>query len=342
MNTDSLHLVSLGEILIDFTPYGNGFDSETGNPCYVQNPGGAPANVLACFAKLGGQASFIGAVGKDSFGSFLREALVKASVNADNLVSKDYADTTLAFVTLSPSGDRSFSFYRRPGADTCIAPEDVPSPVVENCSVFHFGSLSMTCDPSRSATFSAIRRASASGALISFDPNWRPSLWKSNGAAVEAMRAGLLYTDLLKVSEEEAFLITGEKDREAAGASLLEKVPLVVMTLGAEGCIFFHKSGKALVPAFDVKVVDTTGAGDAFWGAFLFFLLEGKFKGVSPVKGETRKKVFRGIIENLSFDELSEICRYANASGSLCASGKGAIPALPSRNEIEKLIQTHV
>ena len=339
MNADNLHLVSLGEILIDFTPSGQGFDVETGNPCYVQNPGGAPANVLSCFVKLGGKASFIGAVGNDSFGVFLKESLVKSSVNAENLVFKDGADTTLAFVTLSPSGDRSFSFYRRPGADTCISPEDVPSSVVENCSVFHFGSLSMTCDPSRSATFSAVRRASASGALISFDPNWRPSLWCSTGAAVEAMRAGLLYADLLKVSEEEASLITGEKDREKAGYVLLEKIPLVVITLGPEGCLFFHKNGSQLVPTFDIPAADTTGAGDSFWGAFLFFLLERKINAVPPSKGEARKKFFLDMVENLSCEELVSLCRYANASGSICASRKGAIPALPSRDEIEKLMQ---
>lgn len=338
MNPDGLHLVSLGEILIDFTPLGSGFDAETGHPCYVQNPGGAPANVLACFAKLGGNASFIGAVGKDAFGDFLKEALVKAAINADSLVFKDSADTTLAFVSLSASGDRSFSFYRRPGADTCITPEDVPAELVEDCSVFHFGSLSMTCDPSRSATFSAVRRASSSGALVSFDPNWRPSLWKSEAAAVEAMRAGLIYADLLKVSEEEALLITGEKDREKAGEVLLEKVPLVVETLGPEGCFFFHKNGRRLIPTYDIPAEDTTGAGDAFWGAFLFFLLKKKFKGISTVKGEARRQTFRGIIENLSADELADICRFANASGSLCASRKGAIPALPARAEIEALV----
>ena len=341
MNVDACNggqprLVSLGEILIDFTPAGSGFDSDSGNPLFVQNPGGAPANVLACFAKLGGSSSFIGAVGNDAFGLFLKNALEQAGVDASGLAFKEDALTTLAFVNLSPSGDRSFTFYRRPGADTRIAESDIPAGAFEGASVFHFGSLSMTDEPARSATFAAIERARAAGAIISFDPNWRPSLWTSEEAASSAMREGVMQADLLKVSEEEAVLISGEKDRMKAGSALAETVPLVVMTLGPEGCIYFrkgHTNESRVLSTFPVDVLDTTGSGDAFWGAFLYFLLVRNFAGVA---GGIREAL-PGILSALPACELLALCSLANAAGSLCASKKGAIPALPTREEIEGL-----
>ena len=341
MNVDACkggqpRLVSLGEILIDFTPAGTGFDAESGNPLFVQNPGGAPANVLACFAKLGGSAAFIGAAGKDAFGAFLKGALEGAGVDCGGLIFKE-ALTTLAFVNLSATGDRSFTFYRKPGADTCIEESDIPAGAFEGASVFHFGSLSMTDEPARSATFAAIKRARAAGAIISFDPNWRPSLWASDEAAARAMREGVAHADLLKVSEEEAVLISGENDRMKAGCALAKTVPLVVMTLGAEGSICFrngHTDESRVVPAFPVNVVDTTGAGDAFWGAFLYFLLERNFAGVAAAPREALPAVLSAIAQ----DELLMLCSLANAAGSLCASKKGAIPALPTLAEIEGLV----
>ena len=335
----SFRLVSLGEILIDFTPAGGGFDSNSGNPLFVQNPGGAPANVLACFAKLGGSSAFIGAVGKDAFGSFLKNALEEAGVDCSSLIFKDDALTTLAFVNLSPSGDRSFTFYRKPGADTRIAESDIPAGAFDGASVFHFGSLSMTDEPARSATFAAIERARATGAIISFDPNWRPSLWMSDEAAASAMREGVKHADLLKVSEEEAVLISGEKDRMKAGAALAETVPLVVMTLGPEGCIYFRKGHideSQVLPTFPVDVVDTTGSGDAFWGAFLYFLLARNFSDVASEGGF--REALPDILSSIAKSELLALCNLANAAGSLCASKKGAIPALPTLKEIGELV----
>ena len=331
-------LVSLGEILIDFTPAGTGFDADSGNPLFVQNPGGAPANVLACFSKLGGSSSFIGAVGNDAFGAFLKNALEQAGVDSSCLIFKEDALTTLAFVNLSPSGDRSFTFYRKPGADTRIAESDIPASAFEGASIFHFGSLSMTDEPARSATFAAIERARAAGAIISFDPNWRPSLWTSDEAAACAMREGLKCADLLKVSEEEAVLISGEAERMKAGAALAEAVPLVVMTLGAEGCIYFrkgHADESRVLPTFPVDVVDTTGSGDAFWGAFLYFLLARNF---ADVAGDPRDAL-PAVLSSIAQDELLALCSLANAAGSLCASKKGAIPALPTLAEIEGLVK---
>ena len=331
-------LVSLGEILIDFTPAGSGFDSESGNPLFVQNPGGAPANVLACFSKLGGHSAFIGAAGKDAFGLFLKGALEKAGVDSSALVFKEGALTTLAFVSLSPSGERSFAFCRNPGADTLISSGDIPSGIFEECSIFHFGSLSMTNEPSRSATFCAIEKARDAGAIISFDPNWRPPLWKGEEEAASAIREGIKLADIVKVSEEEAVLITGEKDRMKAGALLAEKAALAVITLGAEGSVCFRKGREdeaRIVPAFPVDAVDTTGAGDAFWGAFLYFMLTRNFSGCLG-KGALRE-FLPDVLSSLSADELSALCVLANAAGGLCASKKGAIPALPSLSEIEAL-----
>lgn len=324
MKNTQFSLTTLGEILIDFTPIKEHIQNHNGNPCFEQNPGGAPANVLACFAKLGGKASFIGAVGRDSFGSFLKNVLDEQNINSEGLIIKDNADTTLAFVHLSENGDRSFSFYRRPGADTQIAIEDVPIHLVEQSDIFHFGTLSLTNEPSRSATLYAVQKAAAAGCIISFDPNWRAPLWASVESGLEQMRCGLTYANLLKVSEEEAEMLTGISDPVKAGQHLLsDTTRLVVVTLGPRGCAYCHKNSCGELPTFDIKAIDTTGAGDSFWGALLYRFLE---LGTS--------------IDNLSKEQIIDICTFANASGSLCASRRGAIPGLASRDEIDTLIKT--
>lgn len=337
-------LVSMGEILIDFTPAGTGFDPESGNPLFSQNPGGAPANVAACFAGLGGRSSFLGAVGRDAFGSFLRRALEQAGVDCGGLAVKDEG-TTLAFVNLSPSGERSFTFRRSPGADTVYCADDIPENAFTDALFFHFGSLSLTAEPARSATFSAASRAAAGGLLLSFDPNWRPALWSSASEAEKAMHAGIDAAGLVKVSEEEAMLLTGARDRITAGRMLAESTILTVMTLGAEGCLLF-RPGKPEEPLpvspFPVSAVDTTGAGDAFWGAFLFFLGETLRRTVSPdgkapVPAENVRSLCAGQIAELPEAELRRIAVLANAAGALCTTKKGAIPALPSRRAVEQL-----
>ena len=193
-------ITALGEILIDFTPSGtNGM----GMPLYTQNPGGAPANVLAQSALLGSRTAFIGKVGQDSFGTFLRSVMERNGIDTRALVTSEEVHTTLAFVQLDACGDRSFSFYRNPGADILLRESEVDYELIRQSHIFHFGSLSLTDEPARSATVAAVHAARGSGCLISYDPNYRPPLWPSQDAARTAMLKLLPLADILKLSEEE-------------------------------------------------------------------------------------------------------------------------------------------
>ena len=213
-------VVALGELLIDFTPAGT---SEAGNVLFERNPGGAPANVLAAVTKLGGTGALIGKVGSDQFGFFLRDVLEKHGIDGRGLRFSHDVNTTLAFVQLNEHGDRSFSFYRKPGADTTLAPEDLDFGLIDSAKIFHFGSLSMTDEPARSATRTALEYARKKGKIITYDPNWRPVLWTSDEQAKENMLFGLQYADVLKISEEELMFLTGSGDIDAGSRRFLER-----------------------------------------------------------------------------------------------------------------------
>lgn len=310
-------LVAIGELLIDFTPA-----ESSGNPMFEQNPGGAPANVLAAFTKLGGKAAMIGMVGEDLFGRYLRGVLQDAGIDDRGLKNTAEAETTLAFVSIAPDGDRDFAFYRRPGADTRLRWEYVDTSLIKECDMLAFGSLSQTTEPSKTATLQAVYMARKLGKTIAYDPNWRPSLWQDREAGIETMRAGLSLADILKVSDEEAILLTGERDWSAAAKRLAAYGPRAVfITLGAKGCFYRLAGVEGLAPGYPVNCVDTTGAGDAFFGAAL--------AGIHQLGG----------LGALKESDASRIARFANAAGAICASRRGAIPAMPDRSEIEKLVQ---
>jgi fructokinase len=314
-------VVALGELLIDFTPVGQ---CASGGALFEQNPGGAPANVLVALTKLGGHGAFIGKVGSDQFGVFLRRVLESHGVDAQGLRSTADASTTLAFVHLDAGGNRSFSFCRKPGADILLEASEVDLALIAGCRIFHFGSLSLTDEPARTATMHAVQHAKKLGKIISYDPNWRPPLWKDDTAAKAGMTAGLAHADILKVADSELEMLTGEKDMGRAVECLYERgIKIVLATLGAEGCYFKCRAGTGHVPAFPVKVVDTTGAGDAFLGGFLYRL------------SRSHKK-----LEELQMAEVTEMVRYSNAIGSLCATRKGAISAMPLPNEVEALLRS--
>jgi fructokinase len=309
-------LAALGEVLIDWTPAGL---SPAGMRLFEQNPGGAPANVAVALANLGMKSAFIGKVGADMHGDFLRAVLTDKGVDVTGLLRDEQVFTTLAFVALTKTGERTFSFARKPGADTCLRPDELPVRILSRCRVFHFGSLSLTDEPARSATLEAIRLAKAAGAAIAYDPNYRAPLWKDRSCAIEQMRAVLSSVDYLKVSEEEAALLAGkEAVQEAARLLLAQGITGVVVTLGKEGAYaaIRNKTGvyALMVPAPHVPVLDTTGAGDAFWGGFLYRLLEVELA--------------------LKEDTLRSCIEYANAAGAFCVQRRGAIPALPKRNDI--------
>lgn len=308
---------ALGELLIDFTPNGV---SPDGRRLFEQNPGGAPANVLAALGRLGASTAFIGKVGNDMHGLFLKETLQKANIATEGLIMDDSVFTTLAFVDLNDKGERSFSFARKPGADTMLRREELPAGLLANSRILHIGSLSLTNEPSRSATFAALELARKAGAVISYDPNYRAPLWSGQAEAIEGMRSVLPYVNVMKLSDEETVLLTGcQSPTEAAAKLVKQGIPLVAVTLGSRGAYVCTREGGQTVPGYPSTVRDTTGAGDSFWGGFLYRLIE---SGKRP--------------DQISTEEASEFARFANAVASLCVEKRGAIPAMPS---LEAVIQ---
>lgn len=313
-------VTALGEILIDFTPCGK---SEAGQRVFEQNPGGAPANVLACLNKCGKKTAFIGKVGNDMHGQFLVDVLNDSGICTEGVVVDDSVFTTLAFVALSDSGERSFSFARKPGADTCLTQEELKEEIIRDSKVFHIGSLSLTAEPSKGTTFKALEIAKEAGCIISYDPNYRAPLWDSQETAIEGMRSVVSFVDVMKISDEETALLTDIVEPEGAAKKLVDMgVSVVAVTLGADGALVCTKEGSIIVPGFKADMVDTTGAGDSFWGGFLKCLLD---SGKRP--------------EDVSLEEAAAFAKYGNAVASLCVEKRGAIPAMPAVEEIEERIR---
>lgn len=307
-------VTALGEVLIDFTPCGK---SEAGMNLFEQNPGGAPANVLAALCNLGFKTAFIGKVGDDMHGALLKDTLDKAGIDTEGLVVDDTVFTTLAFVSLK-DGERTFSFARKPGADTQLRPEEVKEDIVKNTKIFHCGSLSLTDEPARSATFHAIKMAKESGALISYDPNYRAPLWNSVEEAKVQMRSVIPYADIMKISDEETALLTDCSDpKEAAQALLDQGVKCVVVTLGKDGALLKTAQIEIVEKGKTRKVVDTTGAGDSFWGGILSRFAQ---DGTDPAE--------------ITEEKAREYVRFANAVAGLCVEKRGAIPAMPTLEQV--------
>ena len=310
-------ITTFGEILIDFTCQGK---NEEGQTVFAQNPGGAPANVAVSASKLGAHTAFLGKAGNDMHGEFLRDVLQVQNVETGGMLLDEHYFTTLAFVDILESGERVFSFARKPGADTQIQKEEINIDILDNTHIFHVGSLSLTGQPARDTTFYAINRARSKGSIISYDPNYRASLWKDEETAIEQMRSLIPYVDVMKISDEETALLTDYKAPEDAAKALFNQgVKIVAATLGADGAYIYNKEGGRQVTGFKSHVVDTNGAGDSFWGGFLYQI------------NQTGKRP-----EDLSLNELEDFARFGNAVASLCVEKKGAIPAMPDLNEVEK------
>ena len=320
MEKKRFDVAALGELLIDFTE--NGLSGQ-GNTLFEANPGGAPCNVLAMLARLGRRTAFLGKVGGDIFGRQLRETIRAAGIDDTGLVLDQAAHTTLAFVQNAPDGDRAFSFYRDPGADELLRPEELPAAVLDQARIFHFGSLSLTREPVRSATRTALARAKAGGAVVSFDPNLRPNLWKSLDDARREMLWGCTLCDVLKVAEEELAFLTGQEGIEAGAAAIGQKYPnirLLLVTRGARGSVAFSGGQRAAHPGYPVHAVDTTGAGDTFCGCCLHYILEHGLEGLDQ-------------------GALEEMLRFANAAAGLVTTRKGAIRSMPAGEDVLRLMK---
>lgn len=312
-------VIALGELLIDFTMNGQ---SEQGNNMFEACPGGAPCNVLALLNKMGKKTAFIGKVGKDQFGALLRDTITEAGIDASNLMVDENVNTTLAFVHTFPDGDREFSFYRNPGADMMLTADEVNPEVVKDTKVFHFGTLSMTHEGVREATKKAVETAKANGCLVSFDPNLRPPLWNSLDLAKEQMEYGFGKCDILKISDNEIQFVSGKEDYDEGIAYLQEtyNIPLILLTMGKDGSRAYYKGMRVERPGFSVKAIETTGAGDTFCGSSLNYLVDHDF-------------------ENLTEEQLGEMLTFANAAAALVTTKKGAIKAMPVKEEVLELIQ---
>ena len=314
-------VVALGELLIDFTENGT---SGQGNPVYEANPGGAPCNVLSMLNRLGHQTAFLGKVGNDIFGRQLRSTVESAGINVEGLLTDEDVRTTLAFVETKPDGDRDFSFYRNPGADMMLREEEVRDDIIAAGKIFHFGTLSMTNEPVRSATKHAIAVAKENGALISFDPNIREPLWKDMEEAKEQTAYGLSVCDILKISDNEIQWFSGKEDY-TEGIRMLQQtyqIPLILLSMGRDGSRAYYKNMIVEVPAFLQKnTIETTGAGDTFGACFLHYILQ------------------YGLME-LTEQQLKDMLTFANAAASIITTRKGALRVMPSLEEIQNYFES--
>ena len=312
-------VTAMGEMLIDLTLNGQ---SDQGNNLFEACPGGAPCNVLAMLNKLGRKTAFIGKVGEDQFGRLLRDTIDELGIETKGLLLDREIHTTLAFVHTFPDGDREFSFYRKPGADMMLSEEEVDYELIRQSKVFHFGTLSMTDEPVRSATKKALETAKAAGCLITFDPNLRPPLWDSLDMAKEMMEYGFRYCDMLKISDNEIQFVTGKEDYDEGIRILQEKyhIPLIFLTMGKEGSRAYYQDLRVEKKGFTVKAIETTGAGDTFCGCAIHGLLTHGMDGMNE-------------------EVLGEILTYANAGAALITMKKGAIRTMPDPENITKMIE---
>lgn len=311
-----LDVVALGELLIDFTCISADAD---GYPTMAAHPGGAPANYLAAVTKFGGKTAMLGKVGTDAFGKLLTGTLEKAGIDTRGLIATPDVFTTLAFVTLDETGNREFSFARKPGADTCIGTDEVRYDLLDETKVLHFGTLSLTDEPARSATYAAVEYCREHGKLISFDPNLRKPLWRDLEEAKKQMLWGLAHADVVKISDEEVEFLFG-LDVQAGAAHILKEfgVKLVFVTCGPDGCWFDNGTARGMTPSLrDIKVLDTTGAGDIFGGSAMWKLLQtGKVPG------------------DLTEADLWDVTAFACTSAGLSTTRPGGISSVPAYEEV--------
>nr|KAJ0186863.1 hypothetical protein LSAT_V11C900478410 [Lactuca sativa] len=316
-------VVCFGEMLIDFVPSISGV-SLAEAPDFKKAPGGAPANVAVGIARLGGSSAFIGKVGDDEFGHMLADILKKNKVDNSGMRFDQNARTALAFVTLKSDGEREFMFFRNPSADMLLHESELDLNLIKQASIFHYGSISLIEEPCKSTHLVAMAIAKKSGSILSYDVNLRLPLWPSEDAARQGIMSIWDQSDIIKVSEDEITFLTGGDDPYDDNVVLNKlfhpNLKLLLVSEGPDGCRYYTKEFKGRVPSVKVKPVDTTGAGDAFVG---------------------------GILSNLALDtnlykdeaKLREALVFANACGALTVTKKGAIPSMPTRDEVHEILK---
>ena len=312
-----IDVVALGELLIDFAAKST---DSAGYPTMAANPGGAPGNFLAALNAYGKKTAFLGKVGSDTFGHLLLGTLKAAGIETKGIVVDDSVFTTLAFVTFDEKGDRSFSFARKPGADTQLTWEEIDKSLIDDARVFHFGTLSLTDEPVRTATQRAVAYAKEKGKLITCDPNLRKPLWPSEDAAREQMLWSLRQADVVKISDNEVEFLWNCTPEEGADKLLKEfGVSLALVTLGPEGCLLKTENASFRAVCPKVHPIDTTGAGDIFGGSALSRLLE-----------------LEKPIDALKEEDLAYIGSFAAAAASLSTEASGGIPSIPEKGAVLK------
>lgn len=313
-----MKILTIGELLVDLTQTGT---NENGIPQYSANPGGAPANVAVAASLMGAETAFIGRVGNDSFGKMLADTLKSKNVDISRLAVDSNAPTTLAVVSVDGRGERGFSFYRKDSADVNLCKNDVDTCFIERFDVLHFGSVSLTDEPSASAIGHAVKQAKEKGLIVSYDPNYRSLLWKNEQTAIASMRDLLKYVDIIKVSDDEALMLTGETDIRKAACSLLnEGISIVLVTMGENGAFYLTGYAEGFCTAFTGEVADTNGAGDTFLGTFLTF----------ADKFEVLRKNENGC--------LQKAVEFSCAAAGLSTRKSGAIPSMPDKKQVEEFI----
>lgn len=322
-NNRKYDLVALGEVFAEFAPAGK---ADLGTKLFEQTPGGAPANMLSAVRKAGLNTAFIGKVGNDMHGLFLKDTLENAGIDSTGLVIDNDVFTTLAFVSLTETGEKEFSFARKPGADTRLCFKEIDLELLKQAKVFHVGSLSLTDEPVRTATYEALKLAKAAGTMISYAPNYTAPLWESKDIAIERMCSMIPYADMIKISEEETSLLTPYNAPEEAAEYLIKQgIKAIAVTLGSRGALICNSMGTKIVPGFKSTVSDTTGAGAVFWGGFISRYLKCKED-----------------LDKISLEELVKFAIYGNAAACLYIEKGGGISGIPEEEEVLRRADTYM
>lgn len=317
-------VIAIGEALIDFIPQQKGVALNEVEG-FLRVPGGAPLNVAAAVAKLGGRAQMLTKLGVDGFGDAILEEVKPLGVDVSRIGRTTEANTALAFVSLKEDGERDFSFYRNPSADMLLSGDEICEEDFEEGSILHFCSVSLIDAPIKQAHKKAIEYTTKHNGIISFDPNVRLPLWKTAEACREAILDFLPLSNIVKISDEELEFITGIKDEQEALKSLfVGNVEVVIYTKGTNGSDFITKDRVVTVPSFKVQAEDTTGAGDSYIGSFLY--------QVSKTVANLQELV------QLSDEKVTEIMTFSAATAALTVSKKGAIAALPTIEAVMEMM----